>query len=57
MTLNELIEELQLILKKDNSRGELEVYIYTTPETPNEEPVSIHSIDNSISDRIDINTT
>lgn len=56
MTLNELIEELHIILKMDESRGDLEVYIYPNEGCPTEEPVPIHSIDDSISDRIDINT-
>jgi len=49
MTVNQLIKELQSIVKEDNLRGELEVYMYF------DDPYPIGLIDNSISDRIDIN--
>lgn len=55
MTLNELIKELQAIVEESPERGELEIYAYTLDDVAIEEPNAILMVDNSISDRIDIN--
>jgi len=55
MLLKELISELQSIADKDKNRLDLEVFIYPYDDTESESPNEISGIDNSISDRIDIN--
>lgn len=55
MTLNELIQQLQEIVKQEPERGDLPLYVFPLHETDIEDINEIYSIDNEISDRIDIN--
>lgn len=59
MTLNKLINELQEAARSNPARSSQEVFIYITdiealPDN-GESPISIKFVDNSISDRVDIN--
>lgn len=52
MTVQELINELTNIVNNEPERKDMDVYIFTHN---GESPMEIHFVDNSISDRVDIN--
>lgn len=54
MTTNQVIIELQRIVREQPEKGDMECYIYSMDT---EEPEAISSIDDSISDRVDITGT
>lgn len=54
MTTNDVIRELEAIVRADPAKGQMECYIYPMAS---EEPEPISMIDGSISDRVDINGT
>lgn len=54
MTVNEVIAELQRIVREQPEKGEVQCYIYSMIA---EEPEPITLIDGDISDRVDINGT
>jgi len=59
MTLYQLTSKLQAIIDREPSRGKLEVYVYFTDLEDTYDgfrtPQPILLVDNSVSDRIDIN--
>ena len=58
LTLYSLLSKLQAIVEQEPQRGKLPVCVYISEEAlvdGKESPHHIHSIDNSIGDRIDIN--
>lgn len=55
MTVKQLIEKLQDIVQKQPEKENVDVYIYVVEEVL-EEPIPLTFVDDSISDRVDLNT-